>query len=732
MRQPLAVSPLAAPPTVYPDVPLFMQRPAEQADRLGLPPIGSRLSSSDGMQWVVIDHIHAPNLVSYARNRGLSSPRNSDDLVPRVAAEQLSQRLLDFWIETDRCTSKAFLIVDTLPHLRPQYAFRHGHSVDAWSVPGATLFAFDFANIHESIIAHEIAHVWIDLVEDCEDYRSPVNWLDTARAQQILFIQSFVLDCKVNQVVRERGFDLSIFAEHSRQAISNFTKAVLLGHRPPTQREAVLNALMIASALLEHEDELHGKEAHTPVLCYDGSMASALRLLRAEVPEIYDLAECFVTAVQHNGTSNREQIRHAIDDCLTFAFEFTGDPLDLKNELCEEAPNETYQLDKTPDFLPGWPVRAKIEANRIRAKLHMGNNAPHRLSQSFSGAMQIEFLHPCGAWTSPVMVPHAPYVPQFLSPQEALPPGLRHLSPAVLNLLPEKVRTQQPPKMGVHAAQVPMTPVATPQVPQLPVIPALPDMSASWLGASSKPPYGRSYMAGVGLWLSEARLQEQLDLREHPYGYAENNPLANSDPTGFAVCGPDVTWALESAVRRTKAKYQSISPALRALACSNIASNPLVIINSWDTELHDGVGGGWLNQPPYYNVTSRGPCCTPQSTCGGTVSVNGVCYDAGSVNYVIDGVMLKLCGTSMQRLLFLIDAYKGPHIKPNIIGGCTDNIPPAGNWFNSRRWAVAGYNGWPAIGPGISPGPSNRPHCSVTCPHTVQHLRVKWLGIGQF
>jgi hypothetical protein len=491
------------------------------------------------MQWVVIDHIHAPNLVSYARDRGLSSPHNPADLLPRVAAEHLSQRLLDFWIETDRCTSKAFLIVDTLPHLRPQYAFRHGHSVDAWSVPDATLFAFDFANIHESIIAHEIAHLWIDLVEDCEDYRSPVDWLDTARAQQILFIQSFVLDRKVNQVVRERGFDLSIFAEHSRQAISNFTKATLLGHCPPTRPEAVMNALMIASALLEQEDGLHSKEAsetHAPVLCYDGSMASALRLLRDAVPEIYDLAERFVAAVQKHGTDNREQIRHAIDECLIIAFEFTGDPLNLETELHEDAPNETYQLDKMPDFLPGWPVRAKIEANKIRAKLRVGNNAPHRLSQNLSGAMQIEFLHPCGAWTSPVIVPHAPYVPQLSAPHSALPPGLRHLPPAVLNLLPETVRTQQPPKTGMHAMQTGVPPVIPSQVPQLPAIPALPDMSASWFGASSKPPYGRSYMAGVGLWLSEARLQEQLDLREHPYTYANNNPLSFVDPEGTHAC----------------------------------------------------------------------------------------------------------------------------------------------------------------------------------------------------
>lgn len=517
---------------------VLMQQRNAQAVRMGLPPLGTRLVTECGMEWSVLSHIHAPNLVSYARNRGLSSPAHPHDLLPRMVPEKLSKRLLDFWVETDKCSSKGFLIVDTLPHLRPQYAYPLGHTVDAWSVPDATLFAFDFATLHETIIAHEIAHVWIDLVEGCEDYRYPVDWLDTARAQQILFIQSFVLDGKVNEVIAERGFDLSIIAEHQRQTISNLTRAVLLGHRPPSVREAVTSALLIASTLLEQEQGQHEKETTSPVLCYDGSLESALRLLRQEVPEIYELAERFVAAVQRHGYANREQIRRAVDECLTVAFEFSGDRLDLENDLCEVAPNETYQLDKSPDMLPSWPVRAKIEIAKIRAKLRVGNEAPFRLSQSFSGAMQIEFLHPCGVWTSPVMVPHAPYLPQLPAPQDALPPHLRHL--------PEAVRVQlMPPQPGhrakqFSAGQIPQVPM--PQVPQITsptmaVFPELPDVPNSWLNATLQPPFGRHYMPGLGVWLSQARLQEQLDKREHPYSYVENNPLVNSDPSGRITFG---------------------------------------------------------------------------------------------------------------------------------------------------------------------------------------------------
>lgn len=429
---------------------------------------------------------------------------------------------------------------------------------------------------------------------------------------------------------------------------------------------------------------------------------------------------------------------------MVAAFDYTGDPIDLEKDLKEDTPNETYQLDKMPEFQPGWSVRAKIEVARLKAKLRLPYDAPCHLSHDFVGHPRIEFLHPSGCWTSPITLRHAPSEPPQRLPGE-LPPAFRHL--------PEHVRAQlMPPQPGHRAKQF-----ARPQAPQIPTpqVPGFQVPTQHELLMESLPehlhgvfqppkPYGRSYMAGLGLWLSQTRLQEQLDLREHPYGYADNNPLINSDPTGFAVCGPDVTLVLASAVSRTKAKYKNTLGS-RSAACRNISNpllnpqipylNPLGIINSWDTDLHSGVnsGGyvGWLNKPPYYNVPSKGPCSTPQPICGGTVSVNGVCYDAGSVNYVIYGVMMKLCGFSKQRAHFMLDLYKGP--KTSQYRGRCFVTPAAGNWKTSGQWIDAGYDGWPAIGPGISIPPGNRPQCSPTCPEPrTRPLGVQWQGFGQF
>ena len=50
----------------------------------------------------------------------------------------------------------------------------------------------------------------------------------------------------------------------------------------------------------------------------------------------------------------------------------------------------------------------------------------------------------------------------------------------------------------------------------------------------------RAYMAGLGCFLTAARLAEQL-IGEHPYGYALNNPVTYADPSGLSPGGDLVT-----------------------------------------------------------------------------------------------------------------------------------------------------------------------------------------------
>jgi hypothetical protein len=89
------------------------------------------------------------------------------------------------------------------------------------------------------------------------------------------------------------------------------------------------------------------------------------------------------------------------------------------------------------------------------------------------------------------------------------------------------------------------------------------------------------------------------------------------------------------------------------------------------------------------------------------------------------GVMCRLCQQNLDEdeasnfdedhMLELIDFYKGP----GIFFSASDNHRP------SRRWAQAGYHGWPDGG---SPPPGDRNNCKPQCfvPYYGEPFDVRW------
>lgn len=217
-------------------------------------------------------------------------------------------------------------------------------------------------------------------------------------------------------------------------------------------------------------------------------------------------------------------------------------------------------------------------------------------------------------------------------------------------------------------------------------------------------------------------------------------PTLGTTPTSFA-CGVDVTSNTRGAVRSAKTSFAGWSNDFKHRACESLHSFRTGSY-AWDIlELHSQVTSDTLN------VGLRPACATSGATpaCGSSVTVDGSCHFAGSANYVIYGVMCKLCFNHYRQMLSdsswyeLIDrdTYQDGILQFSLSGmlGLIDlykkYIPllmlesPAGNIDAAKRWSIAGYNGWPT---GATTPVADRGNCSLTCPSvtSLPSFRVSW------
>ncbi len=198
-------------------------------------------------------------------------------------------------------------------------------------------------------------------------------------------------------------------------------------------------------------------------------------------------------------------------------------------------------------------------------------------------------------------------------------------------------------------------------------------------------------------------------------------PAPPSPPPPLGVCGPNVTQQVRDAVANTRAAFPKWAKDIRSSACKSLVSL-LSGGYAWDiSELHNNA---WI-------LDYRPECATQGNDppCGSSVQIDDACHYAGSVNYVIFGVMCKLCQDHFTALgerssigdfteaemLKWISRYKG--------AGFTGLSTPSGNFDASNQWALAGNRGWPA---GKSPA-GDRGNCSPSCAKAHKDtFTVKW------
>jgi hypothetical protein len=178
-----------------------------------------------------------------------------------------------------------------------------------------------------------------------------------------------------------------------------------------------------------------------------------------------------------------------------------------------------------------------------------------------------------------------------------------------------------------------------------------------------------------------------------------------------------VTDALGDALSRVRSTFGKWSSIERYTACTALVQTPI------------GAVGWEINQLGPGNREEGAKNFQPDcATCGGSLSVqvgNG-CHAAGSVNYSVYGVMLRLCHDHYDNSLkgeakWFTEEQMAHYIT------VWKKLRRAPNLAPSLAWARAGYNGWPDRG--SVPGPEH-PGCAKCPKPFTGRLTVRWLPLG--
>ena len=539
------------------------QRSGWVASKVGLPAIGSKLLNENGIEWVVRGHAPAPTYETLHRWRS-GRVELQMDMYPLIEPQNLSPRLSEFMHAINRCTTKRFGIFDTMPGRRKDGHVPGANSIDTLCNPEANLLFLDAARIHETIIAHEFGHAWVQYVDDCEDFRVLEDTSNPQRMRQVSLVQSFVLDLKVNGLLRQKGFDMSPIEEDQAHTLANLGQMLAHGRRFEMAREEAFYAMQVADAMVRRELA----HATSDLVRLD----SSLEFIRHSGSPLAALAESFAASVTKHGYDSRDGVLSAIDECLLASFDFCGDSIDLYSELIAVNPPEP-DTDKFPDWIPALPPKVKCQVGRHMARNDISSEWGLAVNPTITGKARVTFHSPEGDTWSELRLFHPlgpptrySHLPDCVAEALAMkmrnqtgsyqlhsgPPHRNPLNPPDPPIYPTHLQTGlfprdtlgHPPARHETSTQHSHggTPHSGPPSPPRPATSA----DSGQLGWSSNhnfggidvlaafvPAIGRPYMAGLGRWTTQARLQEQL-AGEHPYAYANCNPTTFRDPSGLS------------------------------------------------------------------------------------------------------------------------------------------------------------------------------------------------------
>ncbi len=367
-----------------------------------MPPVGTTYTGTGGIEWKVVDYGHfvaPPTMARYP---------DDCDYLPIVMPLKVSPRLKKLFYEVDHCTSKRVVLLDTMPSLHPFGLGKNIHCANMNADPEEVRVFLDVQNAHETLIAHELMHLWMWFVEGNGGEKTLKDRSDRAKRNQLDFIQSFLLDIRVNDLIEKRGFDMSLICEDQIRGLEALRNLMMTGFVPPTRREQLTYALQIAGAELEQQRLSRAMRLQ---------LAGMLEFFEAAAPEIYSTAIQLVRIVNRRPLDTREALSEALDECTLLGFGFTGDNLALERDFNDAASPECNH-DKFPDELTKYEVPLKLEIWKTMSRLGIEGYGQIHVNTSPSGVAVLTFEPEEGGQIGPIELNYRMRPPDWIIEQE--------------------------------------------------------------------------------------------------------------------------------------------------------------------------------------------------------------------------------------------------------------------------------------------------------------------------
>ena len=367
-----------------------------------MPPVGTRYMGAQGIEWTVKDYGYFVAPLTMARYP------NDCDYLPIVMPLKVSPRLKKLFYEVDHCTSKHVLLLDTMPSVHPFGLGKNIHCANMNRDPEEVRIFLDVQNAHETLIAHELMHLWMWFVEGNVGEKTLKDRSDKAKRNQLDFIQSFVLDIRVNDLIEKRGFDMSLICEDQIRGLEALRNLMMLPEFSPNRRELLMYALQIAGAVLEQDRLSRVMKVQ---------LAAMLEFFEAATPEIHSTAMQLVEIVNRRPFDTRDALRKALDECTILGFRFTGDNLDLERDFDLAASPECMQ-DKFPDELTKYEVPLKLEIWKTMSRLGIEGYGKLHVNTSPAGMAVLTFEPESGGLIGPIHLNYRMSPPEWIIDQE--------------------------------------------------------------------------------------------------------------------------------------------------------------------------------------------------------------------------------------------------------------------------------------------------------------------------